>query len=520
MALEQTFCPSGYHIAMNRSDTTPTSTFARQIMAAALSLTFLLPAMPLRAQPVGLPSMGTASSADLPPMLERQLGEAIMAQGRRDPTYINDPELRQYLTTMARKLSAFAPGGLPDIEVFGVRDPEINAFAMPGGFIGVNTGLIVSSGSESELASVLAHEIGHVAQRHIARGMTQQSQSGMMMMATLAGALLAALAGGGGDLAMGVAAFGQAAAINRQLGFSREAEREADRTGLQMLSRAGYDPDGMAKMFGRLMNASRLNEGMGGGAWASTHPLSIDRMSDVQNRIRDLPASRYVDSDDFWYIRAKMRVVQGRDVTSLRTAQQQLTDESRALSGIRQSAAFYGLALYSLQRGDLPGAESAFAQATSGNLNTPELAKLGIDIAIARKDAARALSLAQAATKRWPDRRALGMAYASALQLNGQNAEAQAYLRGRIKEWGADEPTFYQLLAQSEERTGNLIASRRDMARFYVATGAYAAAESQLQQARGMSRDFYEQSQIDVQIKEVQQKLADERALLQRFKSG
>lgn len=503
---------------MNRFNTTPTCKWARQALAAALSLTLLLPALPSRAQPVGLPSMGAASASDLSPMLERELGAAIMAQGRRDPTYVNDPELRQYLTTMARKLAAFAPGGVPDVEVFGVRDPEINAFAMPGGYIGVNTGLIVSSASESELASVLAHEIGHVSQRHIARGMTQQSQSGMMMMATLAGALLAALAGGGGDLAMGVAAFGQAAAINRQLGFSRDAEREADRTGLQMLSRAGYDPDGMAKMFGRLMNASRLNEGMGGGAWASTHPLSIERMSDVQNRIRDLKTSRYVDSDDFWFIRAKMRVVQGRDAVSLRTAQQQLQDESRALTGIRQSAAFYGLSLYALQRGDLAAAESAHAQATAGGLNTPELAKLGIDIAMARKDTARALELSQAAIKRWPDRRALGMAYAQALQGAGRNADAQAYLRERIREWGDDEPTFYQLLAQSEERTGNAVAARRGMARFYVATGAYAAAESQLQQARGLSRDFYEQSQIDVQIKEVQQKLADERSLLQRFK--
>ena len=143
---------------------------------------------------------------------------------------------------MGRKLAAFAPGAVPEVEMFGVRDPEINAFAMPGGFIGVNTGLIVSSGSESELAAVLAHEIGHVVQRHIARGMTQQSQNSMVMLASLAGALLAALAGGGGNLAMGVAAFGQAAAINRQLGFSRDAEREADRAGFTMLTKAGYDP--------------------------------------------------------------------------------------------------------------------------------------------------------------------------------------------------------------------------------------------------------------------------------------
>ncbi|MCV6802086.1 M48 family metalloprotease, partial [Achromobacter ruhlandii] len=463
--------------------------------------------------------MGAASAADLSPALERSLGEAIMSQGRRDPTYVDDPELSQYLTTMGRKLAAFSPGAVPDVEMFGVRDPEINAFAMPGGFIGVNTGLIVSSGSESELAAVLAHEIGHVVQRHIARGMTQQNQNSMVMLASLAGALLAALAGGGGNLAMGVAAFGQAAAINRQLGFSRDAEREADRAGFTMLTKAGYDAQGMAQMFSRLMNASRLNEGAGGGSWASTHPLSIERMSDVQNRVRSLPVSRHVDSDDFWYIRAKMRVVQGRDAVSLRTAGQQLQDEAQALSGVRRSAAYYGLALQAFQRNSLDEADRQLAQAQADGRDSPQMAKLAVDIALARKDNRRAQDLAQAATRRWPEQRALGIAYATALQANGRHAEAQDYLRAKIKQWGADEPSLYQMLAQSEERTGKPVQARRDLARYYVMTGAFAAAESQLQQARGMSTDFYEQSQIDVQIKEVKDKLAEERQLLERFKS-
>ncbi|EHK67869.1 peptidase family M48 [Achromobacter arsenitoxydans SY8] len=464
--------------------------------------------------------MGAVSSAELSPMLERSLGEAIMSQGRRDPTYVDDPELSQYLTTMGRKLAGFAPGAVPEVEMFGVRDPEINAFAMPGGFIGVNTGLIVSSASESELAAVLAHEIGHVVQRHIARGMTQQNQNSMVMLASLAGALLAALAGGGGNLAMGVAAFGQAAAINRQLGFSRDAEREADRAGLQMLTKAGYDADGMAQMFARLMNASRLNEGAGGGSWASTHPLSIERMSDVQNRARSMPATRHVDSDDFWYIRAKMRVVQGRDAVSLRSAGQQLQDEAQALSGVRQSAAYYGLALQAYQRNNLPEAERYWNLASADGRSSPQLAKLSVDIAMARKDYPRALTLAQAGIKRWPDYRALAIVYAQALQGNGRHADAQDFLRARIKQWGSDEPSLYQMLAQSEERNGKPVQARRDLARYYVLTGAYAAAESQLQQARGLSSDFYEQSQIDVQIKEVKDKLAEERQLLERFKSG
>ncbi|QQB35318.1 M48 family metallopeptidase [Achromobacter deleyi] len=507
---------------MNRRKMPSICSIAQRGAIVGLCVALAAPALPVTAwaQPVGLPSMGAASSAELSPMLERSLGEAIMSQGRRDPTYVDDPELSQYLTTMGRKLAAFAPGAVPEVEMFGVRDPEINAFAMPGGFIGVNTGLIVSSGSESELAAVLAHEIGHVVQRHIARGMTQQSQNSMVMLASLAGALLAALAGGGGNLAMGVAAFGQAAAINRQLGFSRDAEREADRAGFTMLTKAGYDAQGMAQMFSRLMNASRLNEGAGGGSWASTHPLSIERMSDVQNRVRSLPPSRHVDSDDFWYVRAKMRVVQGRDAVSLRSATQQLQDEAQALSGVRRSAAYYGLALQAFQRNNLDDAERQLGLAAADGRESAQMAKLSVDIALARKDNRRALDLAQAATKRWPEQRALGIAYAAALQSNGRHAEAQDYLRAKIKQWGSDEPSLYQMLANSEERTGKPVQARRDLARYYVLTGAFAAAESQLQQARGMSSDFYEQSQIDVQIKEVKDKLAEERQLLERFKSG
>lgn len=233
-------------------------------LAGVLSASLLVVSPAVKPQPVGIPSMGVASSAELSPGLEQTLGAAIMEQGRRDPSYISDPDVSQYLTELGNDLVHHATGaaGQP-ITVFSLRDRQINAFALPGGYIGINSGLVVASESESELASVIAHEIGHVIQRHIARGMTQSSQSSAIMMASLAGALLAALAGSG-DLAMGVAAFGQAAAVDRQLGFSRQAEQEADRIGFEMMTRAGYDPRGMMQMFSRLSHVSRLNEGAGG----------------------------------------------------------------------------------------------------------------------------------------------------------------------------------------------------------------------------------------------------------------
>src|SRR5690606_29304665 len=160
---------------------------------------------------------------------------------------------------------------------------------MPGGHIGIHSGLVASAQSESELAGVLAHEIAHVSQRHVARQLGQRNQSGMLMMGMMVAALAAAAAGAG-DLAQGAAVFGQAAVLNSQLTFSRDAEREADRVGLQMIQAAGFDPAGTVDMFSRLMQTSRFNQGTGP-SYASTHPMSIERMSDMQNRTRGLSGS-------------------------------------------------------------------------------------------------------------------------------------------------------------------------------------------------------------------------------------
>jgi predicted Zn-dependent protease len=480
------------------------------------------------AQPSSAPSLGPASSSDLSPALERRLGEAIMVEGRRDPEYIKDPDLSQYLNSMGKRLASFAPGGAPDIEVFGVRDPVINAFAMPGGYIGVHTGLIVTSGAEAELAGVLAHEIAHVTQRHIARGLTQQQQSGHLAIATIAAAILAGLAPGGGQAAMGIAAFGQAAAIAQQLGFSRDAEQEADRTGFEMLRKAGYDPNGMAVMFGRLMQASSLNEGRGGGVYVSTHPLSISRMTDMQNRIRQLPLAQYQASDEFWFVRAKARVLQAVDPRALVQAVEQLQEEVRVNSkasatagggAAKQAAAWYGLSLAAAVRKDLKTAANALEQAQALMTNSPYLDLQRIDLDLTRKQVAQALTAAQAAQKRWPDRRAFALKVAECLQLQAKDKDAIAYLQEQIKRWPKVEPDLYKMLGTSHDRLNEPVLARQAMASYYEQLGALSASVAQLQQARTLSQDFYVQSQIDVRIRALTAKIAEDRRLLERFKS-
>ncbi|OVZ57296.1 hypothetical protein CDO44_19590 [Pigmentiphaga sp. NML080357] len=486
--------------------------------AAALLLPALLsaaaPAL-APAQPVGLPDLGDSSAQELSPRLEQRLGDAIMMESLRDPAYLDDPDLTQYLTDIARQLSAQAPAGTPNIHVFAVRDPSINAFAMPGGYIGVHTGLVVAAQNESELAGVLAHEIGHVVQRHIARGLVQQKQDSLIMVAALLAALVAAR--GNSQAPEAAMAFGQAAAINSQLGFSREAEREADRTGFQMLEGAGYNVNGMASFFGRLMQASGLNESTSQ-AFTRTHPLSIERMSDMQNRARGVVIHNRASSSDFYFVRAKMRILQATSGQDTRDAIRYFESRIAETEGLERAAAYYGAAVGWMRQREFDKAQEAYLGATSGARSHFMLERLAIDLALARNDPQQAVSLARSAYARWPGQRGLAMAMAESLQRAGRNQEAVDFLKEQMLKW-SDEPRFYQMAAVSYSRLGSVVNERRNMADYYAMTGALPAAVEQLQQARAASKDFYEQSQIDAKVRELQRRLKEERDLLKRFQS-
>lgn len=468
------------------------------------------------AQPVGLPDLGESSAQELSPRLERRLGEAIMMESQRDPAYIDDPDISQYMNAIATKLAASAPPDTPAIKVFAVRDPTVNAFAMPGGFIGVNAGLVVAAQSESELAGVMAHEIGHVVQRHIARGLVQQKQDTLIMVAALLAALVAAR---GNSQAPGAAmAFGQAAAIDSQLGFSREAEREADRTGFQMLNAAGYDVNGMAAFFGRLMALSTANEGTSR-SFTRTHPLSIERMSDMQNRARGVAPHPMANSTDFYFVRAKLRVLQASSGQETIDAIRYLESRAQDATGVEKAAFLYGAGVGYLQRRDYVKAREAYDAATSGARDHFMLAHLAIDIAAAQGDNERALTLARSAAQRWPEQRGLALALGEALQRAGRNTEALSYAQEQMLRW-SDEPKFYQMAATSYGALNNPVAERRTMADYYAMTGAMPAAVELLTQARSASKDFYEQSQIDARVRDLQRRIKEEKDLLKRFESS
>jgi predicted Zn-dependent protease len=252
----------------------------------------LLPAAPLRAQN-NLPSLGDSASEDFGIGAERRVGDQIMREIRRDPDYFDDPLLLEYLQSNWSPLvaQARASGNIGvDLdsrfawETFLVRDRSVNAFALPGGYVGVHLGLIAMTASREELASVLAHEMSHVTQRHIARSITNSKRQSLIGLAALILGVLAASRAGSGDAANAVIAGSQAAAIQGQLNFSRDMEREADRIGFAVMTGAGFAPGGMASMFEKLDQGSRLNDS-GGFPYLRSHPLTSERIGEARSRL-------------------------------------------------------------------------------------------------------------------------------------------------------------------------------------------------------------------------------------------
>ncbi|HVL55592.1 MAG TPA: M48 family metalloprotease, partial [Burkholderiaceae bacterium] len=300
-----------------------------------------------------LPRLGEAAGDELSPAAERRLGEQIMRELRRERAFFDDAEVDDFLNRFGAKLTSAPAAAGYDFDFFAVLDTTVNAFALPGGYIGVHTGLITTAQSESELAAVLAHEIGHVTQRHIARMLAQQRQSSMMMLAAL---VLGVLAARSNPQAIGgFATLGDQVARSTMLSFSRDAEREADRVGLEIMQHGGFDPTAAVTFFGRLQQIGRVYEN-NAPAYMRTHPLTTERISDLQLRIREARYRQRVDSLDFRLIQAKLRAIGDSSIDGARNARQ--TFERLTQQGGRDDpAAWFGLATVAFAQRDFAAGE-------------------------------------------------------------------------------------------------------------------------------------------------------------------
>jgi len=484
----------------------------------------------LQSQPtLVLPDMGDPGGDALSPLDERKIGEQIMREIRRDRDFSNDWPIYDYLNSMERRLmqaakrlqlgGANAQGSAAyDYEVFAVKDPSINAFALPGGFIGFHTGLLITAETDSEVASVMGHEIGHVLQRHLARSLERQGTNSII---ALAGIVLGALAAASNPgAAAGLITGGQALAIQNQLSYSRDAEREADRIGFQILQASGYDVNGAPAFFQRLQKAyGIMDSGVPG--YLRTHPLTTDRIADMQDRARTVSQNRVPSTLEFYLVKARARIEQSGSTSGLFDLRNLFESLSKQASPEKQMEGFYGLALVAQRQGRFDQAEGFLqkARAEAQNILAPgspvQRQSLSFDytaseLALARGKPEEALQYAQNAAKADPFSFSAVVATVNAELRLGRTNDAINLLRAKTKAQ-PNETIWWDLLARAYDQDKKIGLRHYALAEKFATEGAWPSAIEQLKIARSAAgNDFYLGSVIDARLRVFQNQYREE----------
>jgi predicted Zn-dependent protease len=445
-----------------------------------------------------LPMLGDAS--ELGASAERRLGDRIAREIYRDPDYLDDPVLAEYVDGIWQPLLRAArdrgeiSAELDERfawEIMLGRDRTINAFALPGGYLGLHLGLIGVVTSRDELASVLAHELSHVTQRHISRLITKQNaQTPWVIGAMILGILAASKST---DSANALMMGGQAVAMQNQLNFSRDMEREADRVGFGILGQAGFAPQGITGMFDKLQQAARLNDN-GAFPYLRSHPLTTERIADMQSRLPVGPgaAASVEGAVDHAMVSARARVLSNPGVDALRRAQAEAGVASlAALPVARQAGVLYGATLASARLRDLAAAQATLARLLSLIQADPAAARLGslleAELVLLAGQPARVLA--------GPGRPEL-LLNTQSLVLSGRSAEAlpalQTWLSRHPRDAGA-----WQALAGASATQGQTLRAIRAEAEAQVARLDYSAALDRFKAAQNMMRSAPRGAQFD-----------------------
>ena len=471
----------------------------KSIRSIAAALLIAYPATFLQSgssQAIELPDLGEVSRTTLSEAQEDRIGREIMRRIRDSADYLDDAVIAEYLENLGDRLAAASPSPGRHFEFFPVRDITINAFALPGGYVGVHTGLISAARNESELAGVLSHEIAHVTQNHIARIVDGQKSSSLITLAALAVAILAARSNSQVSQAALVGA--QAMSIQNQLDFTRENEREADRIGLQTLDAAGFAPQGMGSFFERLQAQGRLYEN-NAPAYLRTHPLTFERIADMQNRLGSLPYRQHSDSPEFALVRARIQAAGGEAKDAAASFEIQVREDATPF-------AWYGLAQASMRVANLARAEQALSRIEGPLARSPLVAVARIDLALARNRVDEALNLSQATLVRHTAYRPIAYLRAKILLRAHRAQDALNFLTEQQRTWPSDSH-FHVLRAEAHNALGQTARAHLSQAEAYVLTDRIAAAVEQLQLAqRAGKTDFYTLSIIDARLRELRER--------------
>ena len=465
-----------------------------------------------------LPDLGDVSQTVLTPQDEDRIGQQIMRDVSTSDDVVQDIEIIDYLNALGNRLVAASPDKLQKFNFFVVQDNSINAFAMPGGVVGVHTGLIAVSNSESELASVLGHEIGHVSQHHLARMLASQKYDTFKNIAGIALALLVARSNP--ELANGALAASSAVGVQRQLDYTREHEREADRVGLSILDAAGFDVRAMPAFFTTLQRGTRFTEGTAP-SFLRTHPLTAERIADVANRVESMPYRQVADSLTFNLVKAKLRANTGLAQDAVEQFQDNLKEHRFA----NETAEHYGLALAMLRKNDVAGAQNQMqwlrknVQKNNGQnalTESPMIETLDARIQVARNNPQAAAAQYAKGLSVFPAHRGLIYGYAEHFLAINQPDKAIKLVQDKQSLYPNDA-YFYDILAKAyAAKNKNLLRFQAQGEAYYRQYNLQKAIEQMELAAKAKDGNFYQQSIVEARLKELRrleenEKLADKR---------
>ena len=451
-----------------------------------------------------IPNLGESSTSLFSPDYEYRLGRMWLRSFRGQAPLMNDPLLHSYLESLVFELVQHSELQDRRLDLVIVDNPTINAFAVPGGVIGVHSGLFQYAETEDEFATVIAHEIAHLSQRHFSRRMELAQEQGPMQLAgLLAGVLLAATVGTDAGLAAMSAA--QGLAQDAQLRYSRANEAEADRVGLRTLYNAGMDPYAAPQMFERMYAATRYSQSDRVPEFLRTHPLSEKRIADTRSRAMQYPKRIRSVSTDYQLMRARV-AMQAAQTPEEAVASFRAELEGQTLS---EEAATYGLVLALTAAGRADEAALALDSIWSGSSDRIEYVIASADIDLARDNPRRALATLERRLKLSPGNHPLTMAYANALHLAGAPHLAEAVLAEQSNQVSND-PGLWYLLAEVQGLAGNIVGLHRSRAEYFILVNALDSAERQLTYAQNLvGTDFTTSALINERLKDIQDMRAE-----------
>ncbi|MGD8379330.1 MAG: M48 family metalloprotease [Gammaproteobacteria bacterium] len=467
------------------------------ITILATALLVVAPSVRADTGNLNLPDLGSAGADVISPSQQYHLGRRVVTQLRNAGAILEDPEITDYLQSIGHQLSSHAhQTDNEQFSFFLVKSRSINAFALPGGFIGVNAGLLMATDNENELAGVMAHETAHVVQHHMARQAEASSTMNLVNAAAMLGAILAGAHSGNPDVVQAGIAAAAGNAAQQQLNFTRANEYEADRVGIGILARSGFDPEGMISFFEKLDRRSQIS-GDSVPEFLRTHPLSSNRVSEAENRARDYGSIHHASSRDYYLMRARTRVL---TTGNLAATLNWFEHEPSQGNDPAAQAVRYGLALTRIQLGRPQQAIDelqALANAHEDNIH--------YRIALAEAQAAAghnpdAIATLREALRLTPDNVPLTEHYARILMQSGQAGQAEQVLSNLLAKVET-EPHQARMLAQAANDAGNLGEAHYYMSDYYLLNGQLPAAIEQIQLALDVpSIDSYQRARYQARL--------------------